>query len=85
MIGVYFYIKKKKFFPILHGSSPGGGGRFHEQKTEIKGIISKRNFWTTDVVSCNNESKKGGKDQESIQSSTTPDPGYHMGNRQKHN
>ena len=25
------------------------------------------------------ESKKGGKDQETIQSSTTPDPGYHMG------
>ena len=25
------------------------------------------------------ESKKGGKDQESIQSNTTPDPGYHMG------
>ena len=24
------------------------------------------------------QSKKGGKDQESIQSSTTPDPGYHM-------
>ena len=24
-------------------------------------------------------SKKGGKDQESIQSSYTPDPGYHMG------
>ena len=24
-------------------------------------------------------SKKGGIDQESIQSSTTPDPGYHMG------
>ena len=23
--------------------------------------------------------KKGDKDQESIQSSTTPDPGYHMG------
>ena len=23
--------------------------------------------------------KKGGKDQESIQSSTTPDPGHHMG------
>ena len=23
--------------------------------------------------------KKGGKDQESIQSRTTPDPGYHMG------
>ena len=25
------------------------------------------------------QSKKGGKDQESIQSSTTPVPGYHMG------
>ena len=25
------------------------------------------------------ESKKGGKDQESIQSSTTSDPGYQMG------
>ena len=24
-------------------------------------------------------SKKGGKDQELIQSNTTPDPGYHMG------
>ena len=33
---------------------------------------------------CNNisKSKKGGKDQESIQSSTTPDPGYHMRKRQ---
>ena len=27
----------------------------------------------------NDHSKKGGKDQESIQSSTTPDPAYHMG------
>ena len=25
------------------------------------------------------ESKKGGKDQETIQSNTTPDPGYQMG------
>ena len=25
------------------------------------------------------ESMKDGKDQETIQSSTTPDPGYHMG------
>ena len=30
-------------------------------------------------------SKNGGKDQESIQSSTTPDLGYHMGKWQKHN
>ena len=30
-------------------------------------------------VSVVRRGKKGGKDQESIQSSTTPDPGYHMG------
>ena len=36
-------------------------------------MIGIRNFWTTDVVRCNNESKKGDKYQESIQSSTTPD------------
>ena len=33
----------------------------------------------------NIKSKKGGEDQESIQSSTTPDPGYHMEKWQKHN
>ena len=54
-------------------------GRFHEQKTEIKGIIGICNFFNTDVVSCNNKNKKDGKYQESIQSSTTPDLGYHMG------
>ena len=31
------------------------------------------------------KSKKGGKDQESIQSSSLPDPGYHMGKCQKYN
>ena len=30
------------------------------------------------------QSKEEGKDQESIQSSTRPDPGHHMGTRQKH-
>ena len=30
-------------------------------------------------------SKKGGIDQESIQSNTTPGPGYHMEECQKHN
>ena len=44
----------------------------NRKQTEIIGIIGIRNFWTTDVVGCNNESKKGGKYQESIQSSTTP-------------
>ena len=60
-------------------SHQGGDGRFHEQKTEIKGIQGVRNFCSTDVASCNNERKEGGEDQESIQSSTTPDPGYYMG------
>ena len=31
------------------------------------------------------KSKKGGKDQESIQSSATLDQGYHMGKWQKQN
>ena len=30
-------------------------------------------------------SKNDGKDQETIQSSTTPDPEYHMGKWQKYN
>ena len=34
---------------------------FMNRKTEIKGIIGIRNFWTTDVVSCNNESRKAAK------------------------
>ena len=76
MIEVCFYTKK--IFPVLHESSTDGDGRFHEQKTEIKGIIGVRKFMTTDAVSCNNESKKGGKYQELIQSSITPDQGYHM-------
>ena len=33
---------------------------------------------------CGKESKKVGKDQESIQSSTTPDQGYHMGKWQNY-
>ena len=76
MIEVYVY---KKIFPVLHESSPGGDGIFHEQKTEIKGKKGIRNIWTTDVESCDNESKKGGKYQESIQSSTAPDLGFQMG------
>ena len=31
------------------------------------------------------QSKKDDKDQVSIQSNTTPDPGYRMGNLQNHN
>ena len=32
------------------------------------------------VYNCYYKSKKAGKDQETIQSSTTPNPGYHIGN-----
>ena len=31
------------------------------------------------------QSKKDGKDHGTIQSNTTPDPGYHMGKKQKYN
>ena len=31
------------------------------------------------------QNKKGGKDQESIKSSTTPDPGHYMGKKQNYN
>ena len=34
-------------------------------------------FWY--LLEASYQSKKDGKDQETIQSSTTPDPGYHMG------
>ena len=33
---------------------------------------------TTPQETDQTQNTKGGKDQESIQSSTTPDPGYHM-------
>ena len=39
---------------------------------------------TQNMIIMKYQSKKGGKDPESIQSSTTPDPGYPMGKRQKH-
>ena len=52
---------------------------FMNGKHKLK-VVGMRNFWTTDVVSCNNGSQKGDKDQESIKLSTTPDPRYHMGN-----
>ena len=51
-------------------------------------MLNKLNGMLTDlgklVVIClslvvmSNKSKKEGKDQESIQSSTTPDPGHHL-------
>ena len=37
------------------------------------------NFIAYNVFSCQTLSKKDGKDQETIQSRTTPDPGYNMG------
>ena len=42
-------------------------------------------FQNVTHVFASDESKTGGKDQESIQTSTTPDPIYHMGKWQKQN
>ena len=36
------------------------------------------NFMLNEICQSKRESKKGGKDQESLPSSTTPDPGHHM-------
>ena len=36
------------------------------------------NFMPAERIHVKYQSKKDGKDQEMIQSSTTPDPGYHM-------
>ena len=38
----------------------------------------------TSVTWSHYKSKEEGEDQESMQSSTTPDPGHYMGKRQKH-
>ena len=54
-------------------------------ETKISLYIDKQNALRRDILFYYIESKKGSKYQESIQSSTTPDPGYHMGNWQKHN
>ena len=37
-----------------------------------------------EIFNTDKQSKEEGKSQESIQSSTTPDPGQHMGKWQKH-
>ena len=42
-------------------------------------------FTNTPLNKLQKKSKKGGKDQESIQSSTTPDIGYHIRKYKKHN
>ena len=40
---------------------------------------AKKSFVSTSFLNLQTKSKKGGKDQKSIQSSTTPDQGHHMG------
>ena len=51
-------------------------------KEENKTVMCTTNTTWDDEIPCEgrklHKSNKGGKDQESIQSSTTPDPGYHM-------
>ena len=63
----------------------------HSKNAEKNGttdLDSKSSSYATEFYDCQGgsvQSEKGDKDQESIQSSTTPDLGYHMGKRQKHN
>ena len=55
---------------------------FSQMRTSLKGknfLPHGRKFFPLREVSCGMEVTKGGKDQQSIQSSTTPDPVYHMG------
>ena len=48
-------------------------------------LASYESIWSGFNISQDAKKSKEGKDQESIQSSTTPDPGHHMGKWQKHN
>ena len=64
----------------------GGGPELKLGPVEGKGIkILFRPLLESYKIKCQiilgdrGNSKKDGKDQETIQSSTTPDPGYHMG------
>ena len=49
----------------------------HDSITAVGFASDCRSFWC--------KSKNCSKDQEPIQSSATPDPGYHMGKYKKHN
>ena len=73
--------------PLLSLNSTGRGQLVNMHIAfETHGIFGSARSWKMydDTIHCranNNQlqSKKGGKDQESIQSGSTPDPGYHMG------
>ena len=56
--------------------SDGGPSQRQTVWTQINSICTNELLW---VCVCTQSKKKDGKDQETIQSSTTPDPGYHMG------
>ena len=63
-IYVYFSFKTGKGYSLVTG----------------KRLLSSQVFYYCVRLSSVYKSKKEGKDQETIQSSSTPDPGYHMGN-----
>ena len=56
---------------------------FNSTSRYLDTILLINNIYVNNMVShiypAELQSKKGGKGQESIQLSTTPDPGYHMG------
>ena len=70
---------------MLLGGGGGGGGRYFLSFKKISELVvytdvsESSTYLLVLVNSLFSKSKKGGKDKDSIQSSTTPDPGYHMG------
>ena len=51
-------------------------GEINEYEVQLGSF---RAYFAGNIIDCCDKSKKDGKDQETIQSSTTPDPGYHKG------
>ena len=54
--------------------------RSHKQFYKLSIFCLDNHLLTTTAMFITKKSKKDGKDQETIQSSTTPDPGYNMRN-----
>ena len=63
----------QKFTDVVVGII--GRGQEDKQSDDAASSIPKKVWHYTDML----QSKNDGKDQETIQSSTTPDSGYHMG------
>ena len=67
---------------FIRGVCGGGYWILHKRKPTFEGICLVKQCTQGEIhlgVHCwQDEKQENGKDQESIQSRTTPDPGYHM-------